>query len=108
MAEPQANIGISRRALGDYGGALAAAEEAVRLAEQLGDEALSALALAGRGELHLVQGDVDLAAAELGRAAATYERLQHPVGLAEVWRVEARVGRGRGGNGRAAGRTVPG
>src|SRR5438876_9034507 len=86
MAETQHNIGISRRALGDYRGALAAAEEAVRLGEQLGDEALSALALAGRAELHLVQGDVELAAAELGRAGASYERLQHPVGVGEVWR----------------------
>jgi tetratricopeptide (TPR) repeat protein len=96
VAETQHNVGISRRALGDYGGALAAAEEAVRLAEQLGDDALSALALAGRAELHLVQGDVDLAAAELARAAASYERLQHPVGLAEVWRLQGGVARARG------------
>ena len=95
MAETHHNIGISRRALGDYRGALAAAEEAVRLAERLGDEALSTLALAGRAELHLVQGDVELAAAELARAAATYERLLHPVGLAEVWRLEAGVARAR-------------
>src|ERR1051325_7250947 len=106
MAETQHNIGISRRALRDYGGALAAAEEAVRLAEQLGDEALSALALTGRAELHLVQGDVELAAVELARAAAIYERLQHPVGLAEVWRLEGAVGRGRrGGAGGGAGRS---
>src|SRR5207244_2437531 len=97
MAETQHNIGISRRALGDYRGALAAAEEAVRLAEQLGNEAVSALALAGRADLHLAQGDVELAAAELARAGATYERLQHPVGLAEVWRLEAGVARARGG-----------
>jgi tetratricopeptide (TPR) repeat protein len=102
MAETQHNIGISRRALRDYGGALAAADEAVRLAEQLGDEALSALALTGRAELHLVQGDVELAAAELARAAATYERLQHPVGLAEVWRLEAGVARARSDDAGAA------
>src|SRR5207302_3593 len=103
MAETQHNIGISRRALGDYRGALAAAEEAVRLAEQLGNEALSALALAGRADLHLVQGDLELAAAELARAGASYERLQHPVGLAEVWRLEAGVARARGdGSGAAA------
>ena len=102
MAETQHNIGISRRALGDYRGALAAAEEAVRLAEQLGDEALSTLALAGRAELHLVQGDLELATAELARAAATYERLQHPVGLAEVWRLQAGVARARGDGSGAA------
>src|SRR5256885_4392873 len=108
MAETQHNIGISRRALGDYRGALAAAEEAVRLAERLGDEALSALALAGRAELHLVQGDLELATAELARAAATYERLQHPVGLAEVWRPQAGRGPGRGGGPGPAGAPRPG
>jgi len=103
MAETQHNIAISRRALADYGGALAAAEEAVRLAQRLGDEALSALALTGRAELHLIQGDIELATAELARAGATYERLQHPVGLAEVWRLEAGVARTRGdGSGAAA------
>ena len=102
MAETQHNIGISRRDLGDYRGALAAADDAVRLAEQLGDEALSALALAGRAELHLVQGDIALAAAELARAGATYQRLQHPVGLAEVWRLEAAAARARGDDAGAA------
>jgi len=97
MAETQHNIGISWRVLGDYAQALAAAEEAVRLAEQqVRDEALTALAIAGRAELHLFQGDADLAAAELALAAAAYERLQHPVGLAEVWRLQAGVARARG------------
>jgi len=96
MAETQHNIGISWRVLGDYAQALAAAEEAVRLAEQqVRDEALTALAIAGRAELHLLQGDADLAAAELALAAAAYERLQHPVGLAEVWRLQADVARAR-------------
>jgi tetratricopeptide (TPR) repeat protein len=93
IAETQHNIGISLRELGEYQPAVAAAEEAVRLAEQVGDAALSALALAGRAELHLLQGDAALAAVELARAAATYERLQHPVGLAEVWRLQAGVAR---------------
>jgi len=97
MAETQHNIGISRRDLGDYARALAAADEAVRLADQqVRDEALSALAIAGRAELHLLQGDAELAAAELALAAAAYERLQHPVGLAEVWRLQAGVARARG------------
>jgi tetratricopeptide (TPR) repeat protein len=97
MAETQHNIGISWRELGDYTRALAAAEEAVRLVEQqVRDEALSAQAIAGRAELHLLQGDPELAAAELALAAAAYERLQHPVGLAEVWRLQAGVARARG------------
>ena len=97
MAETQHNIGISWRDVGDYARALAAAEEAVRLAEQqVRDEALSALAIAGRAEVHLLQGDAELAAAELALAGAAYERLRHPVGLAEVWRLQAGVARARG------------
>jgi len=96
MAETQHNIGISWRDLGDYWRALAAADEAVRLAEhQVRDEALSAQAIAGRAELHLLQGDAELAGAELARAAAAYQRLQHSVGLAEVWRLQAGVARAR-------------
>jgi tetratricopeptide (TPR) repeat protein len=96
MAETQHNMGISWREVGDYRRALDAAEEAVRLADRLSDEALTALAVAGRAELHLVQGDAELAAAELTRAAATYERLGLPVGLAEAWRLQAAVARTRG------------
>lgn len=97
MAETQHNIGISWRDLRDYARALAAAEEATRLAEQqVRDDALSAQAIAGRAELHLLQGDLELAGAELALAAAAYERLQHPVGLAEVWRLQAGVAGARG------------
>ncbi len=96
MVETHHNIGISWRDMGDLPRALTAAGDAVRLADQLGDRALAALALAGRAELHLLLGDVDLAAAELGRAEAAYLRLQHPVGLAEVWRLEAGVAVARG------------
>src|SRR5256885_9945012 len=98
MAETQHNIGISWRDVGDYARALAAAEEAVRLApQQVRDEALHAQAIPGRAEVHLLQGDAELAAAELALAGAAYERLQHPVGLAEVWRPPAGGGRARGG-----------
>ena len=94
MAETQHNIGISWRDLEDYAHALAAADEAARLAEQrVRDEALAAQAVAGRAELHLLQGDAELAAAELALAAATYRRLDHPVGLAEVLRLQAGVAR---------------
>lgn len=97
MAETQHNIGISWRDVGDYARALAAAEEAVRLAErQVRDEALAAQAVVGRAELHLLAGDAELAGAELALAAATYERLRHPVGLAEVWRLQAGVARAGG------------
>jgi len=95
MTETHHNIGISRGDLGDYRGALQAADEAVRLAGQVNDESLGALALFGRAALHLQQGDADLAAAELARAEDAYERLRQPVGLAEVWRLQAGVARMR-------------
>lgn len=38
---------------------------------------------------------MSLAAAELARAAETYERVQNPVGLAEAWRLQAGVARVR-------------
>ncbi|HVH67413.1 MAG TPA: tetratricopeptide repeat protein [Gemmatimonadales bacterium] len=94
MAETQHNIGISWRDLGDYLRALAAADEATRLAEQrVRDDALSAQVITGRAELHLLQGDLELARAELARAATTYERLGHPVGLAEVLRLQGGIAR---------------
>ena len=97
MAETHHNIGISWRDLHEYRRALAAAEEATRLAEQqVRDDALSAQSIAGRAELHLLQGDLELARAELALAAVAYERLQHSVGLAEVWRLQAGVARALG------------
>src|SRR6185503_5366706 len=95
MAETQHNIAISRLHLGDLAGALAAADEAVRLAAQLSDDRLGAQAIAGRAEMHLAMGDLALAAVELERAGATYERLRNPVGIAEVWRLEAALARAR-------------
>ncbi len=96
IVETHHNIGISWRDIGDYRGALEATEEAARLAGRLSDEGLIALVVAGRAELHLVLGDPELAAAELARAVAIYERLSQPVGLAEVWRLQAAVARARG------------
>jgi tetratricopeptide (TPR) repeat protein len=95
MAEVHHNISISRRHLGDHNGALAAADEAVRLAGRLGDDRLAAQALAGRAEVHLAS-DLALAAAELEMAEAAYARMQNAVGLAEVWRLLGGVARGRG------------
>jgi tetratricopeptide (TPR) repeat protein len=96
IAQTWHNIGISRRTLGDVARALEAAQEALRVAEQLGDAAQAAQALAGRAELHILAGDLSLAAAELARAKDAYERIQHPVGLAEIWRLEGMLARQRG------------
>jgi len=96
IAETQHNIGISLRDLGDPRAALGAAEDALRLAAEAGDERLATLAATGRAELHLLLGDSPLAAVELERAAARYTEIGFRAGLAEVRRVQAGVTRGRG------------
>ena len=96
MAETHHNIGISWRELRDHRRALEAADQAVRLATQLKDDSLVGLALTGRAEIHLAMNDGALAAAELERAAAAYQRVQVRAGLVEVWRLQAGVARTRG------------
>ena len=96
IAETHHNIGISLRDQRALRGALDAAEQALRLAGEAGDERLATLAATGRAELHLLLGDTPLAAVELERAAARYEQIGFPAGLAEVRRVQAAIARSRG------------
>jgi len=96
MAETHHNIEISRRGLGDLQGAIEATEEAMQLALQLNDDALVGRALSGRADIHLRLGDVPLAATELERAEAAYQRAEFPARLPEVWRLQAGVARARG------------
>lgn len=96
LAETHHNIGISRRQLGDFGGALQAADQAFRLARQVNDDSLAGLVLTGRAEIHLAMGDGAMAEAELHAAEQAYQRVQFRSGLAEVWRVRAGVARARG------------
>ena len=96
LAETHHNIGISRRHLGDFRGALQAAEQAARLAREVNDESLVGLVLTGRAEIHLAMGDTALAEAELHAAEQAYRQVQFHSGLAEVWRVQAGVMRSRG------------
>ena len=96
IAETQHNIGITLRDQGDVRSALEAADQALRLAGDAGDERLATLAATGRAELHLLLGDTPLAAVELERAAARYEQIGFRAGLAEVRRVQAGVARARG------------
>lgn len=91
MAETYHNIGITLRDQGNHQAALGAAEEAVRLATQAGDEQLIALSSTGRAELHVLLGDPAFARAELERAEARYNRIGFRAGLPEVWRVQAAV-----------------
>lgn len=96
LAETHHNIGISRRTLRDYRGALQAADQAVRLALEVRDDSLVGLVLTGRAEIHLAMGDAALAQAELLGAEQAYHRVQFRAGLAEVRRVQAGVARARG------------
>jgi tetratricopeptide (TPR) repeat protein len=96
LAETHHNIGISRRQLGDFGGALQAADQAFRLARQVNDDSLVGLVLTGRAEIHLAMGDGALAEAELQAAEQAYQLVQFRSGLSEVWRVRAGVARARG------------
>lgn len=93
MAETYHNIGITLRDQGNARAAVGAAEEAVRLATQAGDEQLIALAATGRAELHVLLGDPAFARAELQRAEERYMRIGFRAGLPEVWRVRAAVDR---------------
>lgn len=96
MAETHHNIGIIWRDLGNYLRALAAAEQAVRLARMVKDDTLVGLTLFGRAAIHIQQTDSSLASAELDRAAEAYRRVDFESGLAEVWRLQASVLRLKG------------
>lgn len=95
IAETHTNLEISWLALGNARRARDAADEAVRLAREVGDATLVAVALVARAEATLALGDPDLAAAELLRAEETYVSVRFVAGLAEVRRLQAAVARAR-------------
>jgi tetratricopeptide (TPR) repeat protein len=96
MAETHHNMSISWGALGVPTRGRRAAEQAVRLALQVGDPTLLGLTLIGRAVADLALGDLPLAAAELERAAETYERVDFTAGVPEIHRVQGAVARARG------------
>jgi tetratricopeptide (TPR) repeat protein len=83
------NLGLVFRQQRDWEDADAAALEAVRHAEVVGDGALLALAVAGRAEFHIDRGDFDLAKGELGRAERHAAEARDDVGLVETRRLTA-------------------
>lgn len=95
IAETHTNLEISWLAMGNARRARDAADEAVRLAREVGDATLLAVALVARAEANLALGDPDLAAAELQRAEETYVSVRFGAGLAEVRRLQAAVARAR-------------
>ena len=95
IAETHTNLEISWLALGNARRARDAADEAVRLAREVGDATLLAVALVARAEANLALGDPDLAGAELLLAEEMYVGVRFTAGLAEVRRLQAAVARAR-------------
>lgn len=95
IAETHTNLEISWLALGNARRARDAADEAVRLAREVGDATLIAVALVARAEANLALGDPDLAGAELLLAEEMYVGVRFTAGLAEVRRLQAAVARAR-------------
>ena len=89
IAESQHNLGISYREQGDLDHAMQAADAAVREAGRLGDERLTAQALAGRAEIRAMKGESGLAILEVERALAIHRELKDVVRETEDLRILA-------------------
>lgn len=96
MAEAYHNIALVFRKLGQLDEADAATDQAVRHAGMLGEDALVALARAGRAELRLVQREFALAEADLAVAWRHATRAGDAVGTADIARLRARLELERG------------
>lgn len=89
IAESQHNLAITYREQGRLDDALQAADTALREAAQLGDAQLTAQALAGRAEVRVARGEVELAMREAESAATAHRELKDPVREAEDQRILA-------------------
>ena len=88
-AQTYHNLGLAFRQQEAWDDADAAALQAVRHAEEVGDGALLALAVTGRSESHIERGELDLARQELVRAEKLSVQSHDEVGLVEARRLEA-------------------
>lgn len=95
-AQTQHNLGLAYRQLGDLAEADSAVSEAVRHAEVDGTPSLVALAMSGRAEVAIANGELGVAARELDRAAALAREGGDEIGVAEVDRLRALVELRRG------------
>ncbi len=89
VAESHHNLGIAYREQGALDAALQAADDAVREAADLGDQALWAQALAGRAEVRVARQDGVLAVREAERALETHRALGDHVRETEDLRILA-------------------
>jgi tetratricopeptide (TPR) repeat protein len=89
VVESQHNLGIAYREQAQLDRALQAADAAVAGAERISELRLAAQALAGRAEIRVARGQVDLAIEEAERALALHRGLKDPVGETEDLRILA-------------------
>lgn len=89
VAETWHNLGLAFRQLAEWREAQHAAGEAVRHAELVGDRALMALATAGRAEVELERGKLELAQQMIERASRLAAEGGDELGAAEVGRLRA-------------------
>ena len=88
-AQTYHNLGLAFRQREAWDDADAAALQAVRHAEEVGDGALLALAVAGRSESHIERGELDLARQEVIRAEKLATLAHDDVSLTETRRLGA-------------------
>src|SRR2546425_2519333 len=101
VAESRHNLGMVCRAQGRLDRALEIAQIAIEEAQRLGDQQLTAQAVAGLAEIHVARGERDLAMAAIERAIATHRELKDPVREAEDLRIKAGALALNGGRGEA-------
>jgi tetratricopeptide (TPR) repeat protein len=89
VAESRHNLGIVCRAQGRLDRALEIAKVAIEEARALGDQQLTAQAIAGLAEIHVARGESEQALAEADRAIAMHRELKDPVREAEDLRIKA-------------------
>ncbi|HYX81436.1 MAG TPA: tetratricopeptide repeat protein [Gemmatimonadales bacterium] len=89
VAESRHNLGIACRAQGRLDRAHDIAQLAIQDAQALGDQQLTAQAVAGLAEILVARGDGERALVEVDRALATHRELKDPVREAEDLRIRA-------------------
>jgi len=88
-AEAHHNLAITYREQGDLDHAMQSADAAVREAGRLGDQRLTAQALAGRAEIRILRGEPGLAILEVERALLVHRELNDAVRETEDLRILA-------------------
>jgi tetratricopeptide (TPR) repeat protein len=101
-AQTYHNLGLVFRQQRDWNDAEAAALQAVRHAEEVADGSLLALAVSGRAEYHIDQGEFDLARQEIARAEKLAREVRDDVAVVEAGRLGAILALRRGAAAEAA------